>query len=96
MLPFDQEFVISPTAELPYERDFSAWLGEATLSTVVWSVENEDLIQVFNDSIVAGGKIARVWIRAKGIEGLCRVYCAVTTSDVRKDSRTWEFMIRKR
>jgi hypothetical protein len=97
MLPFDKEFTIDINADLPVERDLTAWLGAATLAdTVQWVVEKPDLLETHDPAIVNGDKVARVWIRAKGIAGNSRVRCLFEASDGRKDARTFDVTITAR
>jgi hypothetical protein len=91
MRAYDQAFVVALNSDQPYERDFTDWLGGASLSSVSWVAENA-LVTLHDEAI--DGPIARVWVAAGLLEGYCRVRCNFIASDGREDSRTWDFTIR--
>lgn len=93
---YDDLFKHDPQADLAYERDWTNWLGSATLTVVTWVIENASLLDKHDESILASNKIARVWLLGKGVVGNTKVTCRVTASDGRKDDRSWMICVLER
>lgn len=86
-----EEFIQDPDAELDYKIDWTAWLGDDTIDTSSWMLDNTNLI-IFDESNDTVETV--VWL-SDGVNGSsCLVTNRITTAAARVNDQS--FIIRVR
>lgn len=83
----DDVFLMDPNADLPFNRDFTAWLDGENLVSVTWTIANPTLLTKHDET--NNSSVAQVWLAGTGIEGITTVTCEFESDAGRIDNRTW-------
>lgn len=86
-------FVHDPEAVLDYQWDWTAWLGEDTISTHTIA-DDSDSLDI--DSSLDTDTTVTAWISGGTVGTTARVTCHIVTGDGREDDRTITLLIRER
>lgn len=74
-----------PTATLDYGVDWTAWLGEDTISESTWLIEPAGLI---NESETDDGSITEIWLSGGAVGTTYGVINDISTIEGRRDQRS--------
>lgn len=86
----------SPTADVPYKIDWTAWLGAETITSSSWDVlDKKSGLMLRDPSITDSDKKTQVYIRGGEIGGPYKVLNTITTA-TRRDSRYIEIRVAHR
>ena len=79
-----EEFVKDPDAILDYEFDWTRWLGDDTISSVVITVPTG----IVKDQSSNTTKKVTVWLSGGTAGSMYLIACRITTAEGRTDERT--------
>lgn len=85
-------YIKDPDSRLDYEVDWTAWLGDDTITTTAWTVP--DGIAKESDSHT--DTAATIWLSGGTVNQTYAVTCEITTAAGRTDDRTIRLTIRDR
>lgn len=86
-------FEKDPEAVLDYKWDWTEWLGEDTIQTVLITVEAGDIVI---EEEISDSKTVTVWLSGGTINEPTIVTCRVTTAEGRTDERSARFYVKDR
>ena len=86
-------FTKDPDADLDYEVNWTAWLGEDELVASSWELVDGDVVI---DSSSFTDKVARVWLSGGTASTSAMVTNRITTAGGRTDDRTITINVRER
>jgi len=84
-------FVKDPGARKDYQVDWSAWLGDDTISAVTWTVPNG----LTNYATSNTDTVATIWLSGGTANTDYEVVCQITTTGGRIDQRTFKLQVRE-
>lgn len=85
-------FVHDPDAILDYYLDWSAWLGDDTLSESTWSADHADI--TLSQSAILG-PMTQIWVQGGTVHSCVTLTNHIVTADGREDDRSLQLLIRE-
>lgn len=85
-------YIKDPDSRLDYEVDWTAWLGDDTITTAVWTVPDG----LVKESDSHTDTAATIWLSGGTVNDTYAVTCEITTTAGRTDDRTIRLTIRDR